>query len=68
MVGNEYLVFGYMLKGPLVQITGEMDGVLLKTSHHKYSKESGVEVAHACNQRLPLVEGALMVNDFSGNL
>ena len=64
VVADEHPVFGHALEGFFIQIVGKEDKVLLNTSHHKYLEKSGVEVAHACDQRLPLVKGASIVNDF----
>ena len=68
VVANEHPVFGHALEGLPIQIAKEGDRVLLTTSHHRYSEKSGVEVVHVCNRRLPLIKGALAVNDFLGRL
>ena len=64
MVADEHPVFGHALEGLLIQITRELEGVLLNKIHHWYWKKSGVDVAHVCDERRPLVKGALTVNDF----
>ena len=68
MVEDEHPVFGHALEGLPIQIVKEGEGVLLSTSNHPYSEESGVEVVHVCDQRLPLVKGAPTYNDFLGSL
>ena len=49
VIADEYPVFGQALEGLSIQIAGEGDGVILSTSHHRYSEKSGVEVAHVCD-------------------
>ena len=68
MVVDEHPVFGHAVEGVPLQIAMEGDGVLLSMSHNRYSEKSGVEVAHACDRRLPLVKGAPVFNDLPGNL
>ena len=68
MITDEHPVFGHALEGLPIQIAVEGDKILLNTSHHRYSKNSGVEVMHVCDRRLPLVKGAPTVNDFPGSL
>ena len=68
MVTDEHPVFGHRLEGLLINVDGELYGILLYASHHLYSKIIGIEVADVRNRRLCLVEGALMVNDFHSTL
>ena len=68
MIADEHPVFGHKLEGLFIQVVRKRDGVLLITSYHRHLEESGVEVAHVRNRKLPLVKGALMVNDFLGAL
>ena len=65
---NEHPVFGHVLEGLPIQVAGKRDGILLSMSHRRHLKKSGIKVTHVRDQRLPLVEGALMVDDFPGAL
>ena len=64
VITDEHPVFGRALEGLPIQVAGERDGILLSTSRRWHPKKSRVEVAHVLNRKLPLVEGALMVDDF----
>ena len=60
-------VFGHMPIGPLIQVVGEGDGVLLKISHHRNAEVEGVEIAHVHYRRIPLVERVTFSNKQPGN-
>ena len=68
MFTDERPIFGHRLEGLLIHVNGELDGILLYASHHRYSEIIGIEVAYVRNQRLQLVEGALAVDDFQSTL
>ena len=52
-----------MVVGLFIQITREGDEVLFQTLHHRYAMVCWVEVAYVSDESVPLVEGALEVDD-----
>ena len=68
MVTDVHPVFSYALEGLSIHVAEEGDRVLLNTSHHQHSEKSGVEIAHASNRRVPLVEESLKVDNRLGSL
>ena len=64
MVVDVHPVFDEALEGLPIQMAEERDRVLLSISKHGYLKESGVEIVHVCDRRLPFIKRAPLIYDF----
>ena len=68
MVTHVHPILCHAQVGLFVQITEERDGLFLYKRHHKYLIASGVEITHVSDQSIPLVEGALAIDDRLGGI
>ena len=56
-----------MLIGPLIQVAGEGDGVLFRTSHHRDTEDVRVEIVYVCDRIIPHVERAAFFDEQLGS-
>ena len=63
MVANKHPVLSHTLVRFLIHIVGEGNEILFNTSHHRYSEEIGIELAHMRSRRVPLVKWVSMDNN-----
>ena len=67
MVANIHPVLDHALVRPLIQVDGEGDGVFLPKSHRRYAEALRVKITDVRDERVPMVEGPLVVNECLGS-